>query len=163
MKLATIPFEEAKRRHPKEVNTILSKLRLGKSKHKSAKGEDLTWTYEICVEVMGYSFADLLAGKAEDAAARLDAMTLDERVADQVERTHTALHAKIGHWWSGEQVPNPPEVEASARQHLSVQMRDDATYKALPQEEKDRQAEEALAQLRGTPGFMELRIPRRRR
>ena len=52
MRLHTLTFEEAQRRHPKEVATILANLRRGKSKHRLAKGEDLTWTYEICVRVM---------------------------------------------------------------------------------------------------------------
>lgn len=159
MRLTELTFEEAQRRHPTEVARILARLRNGKSKHKKAKGTDLTWYYEIAVRVEAFSMADLLVGRAP---SRHDQMTLDERVDDQVKRTMTSLHAEIGRWWGGESVPNPPEVQARARQHITTAMRDDAAFQALPQEEKDRQAAEALAQLRGTPGFIELRIPRRR-
>lgn len=163
MKLATITFEEARKRHPKEVAEILSKLRLGKSKHREATGEKLKWEYETAVLIEGSgTLADLFGGKFEADRLRREAMTLDERVADEVRRTRTGLRATIGRWSDDASVPNPPEVPSRARAAHSEQMRERAEFDALSPAEQDRQREETLAQLRGQPGFMELRVQRRR-
>lgn len=161
MKLCEIPYEVALQRHPTQVRDILARLRVGTSKHKRAEPEKLTWSYECGVLISQEirTLADVMAGKFEEPPPE---MTIDERVADQVRRTRTTLYARIGHWNGVQHVDNPPEVAALARQHIATEMRDDAAYKALPQEEKDRRAAEALAELRGTPGFMELRVQRRR-
>ncbi len=163
MKLGTITYAEARKRHPKEVEEIVSKLRKGKSKNKDAAASKLTWEYQTAVRIDGSgSLADMLAGKFEAEAARREAMTLDDRVADEVRRTSTCLYASIGHWSYGTGVPNPPEVEARARKSHEETMRERARFDALSPAEQAREQEEALAQLRGMPGFVELRIPRPR-
>lgn len=163
MKLATITFEEARTRHPKEVTEILAKLGSGKSKHRKATGDKLQWEYKTAVLIEGSgSLGDMLAGKFEAGRLRREVMTLDERVADEVRRTRTSLQGTIGQWAHGVSVANPPEVESRARAAISEHMRERSELDALPPAEQDRQREETLAQLRGQPGFMEVRVQRRR-
>ncbi len=160
MKLVEIPYAEAVRRHPNEAAFILAKLRRGTSRHKAAPPDKLTWWYECAVSVQGYTLASVLAGAERADRAARDAMTFEERVADQVARTSTTLNAKIGRWWGGRGIRvNPPEVEVKAREGIARSMREEAEYRLLPQEEKDRRAAEALASLRGTPGFVVLHVP----
>jgi hypothetical protein len=165
MKVCDITYAEALKRHPAEVKMICTRLARGKSKNKTAKPETLAWSYECAVRIEGSgTFADLLSGKMDADAARRDAMSLDAKVADEVRRTHTSLQASIGRWADSQKVQNPPEVEANIRRRLETQAREQAEFDALPEEEQERQREELLGQLRGTPGFVELHleVPRRR-
>jgi hypothetical protein len=155
MIVATLPYEEMLRRHPKEVAEIVSKLRKGKSKVRDADPATITWTYEACVLIEGSgSFADLLSGKMERAERKWNAMTLDEKVADTVRRTSTGICARLGRWWGGsDAIPNPPEVAENTRAGLMAQAAEQARADALTPEERRRETEDLLRQLGADPGF----------
>ena len=160
MKLCDLTYAEATQRHPTEVSLIVGALRKSRSKHRATKPEDLKWSYECAVLIEGpSSFADILSGAMQADQERRDAMSLEERVADQVRRTRTCLQGAIGRWADSAAVPNPSEVETKARESWSCRMKEQAEYAALPEEEKTRLRDEALAQLSGQPGFMAIQIP----
>lgn len=111
MKLLDLTYEEALRRHPQEVSSILEKFRKSKGKTvKAASVEDLKWFYECCFEGESFSFAEVMAGVGLAHKQTQDALTKEEFLADHVRRTHTALQARLPHWSGAETVPNPPET-----------------------------------------------------
>ncbi|HUS88319.1 MAG TPA: hypothetical protein VMW91_02940 [Desulfosporosinus sp.] len=137
MKVCDLTYQEALERNPTEVKSILVKLRKGKSKHKKASPSKLAWSYECGVLIEGSgSFADMLNGKMAQKRAEFEALSIDERVADQVRRTSTSLEARIGRWSGSERVANPPEVAQNARANFEQQERERQEYEALPPEEK---------------------------
>jgi hypothetical protein len=144
MHVCDLTYKEVKTRYPAEVAKIMSALKKGKSKNREAKPQDLKWSFETCVEVEGYSFADILAGKAAEKAAKLRDMSLEDRVSDTLRRTHTSLTASIGRWGASERVPNPPEVEANVREGLVKQQREQDAFNALSPEEQERDRSETL-------------------
>jgi hypothetical protein len=160
MRICDLTYEEARRRHPVEVDKIIAALRRGKSKHKTAALEDLTWSYGCCVVIENgcYTWDQIMSGEAALDGARLDARSVDDKVADQVRRTRTNLEAQVGRWRGSEPVENPPEIEADARAYHEKADRERAEFEALPEAEQQRQIDGLLGALRGKPGFVELRL-----
>jgi len=156
MIVATLSYEEMLRRHPVEVAEIVSKLRKGKSKHRDADPASLTWTYQAGVLIEGCgSFDDLISGKMDRAERNWEAMSLEEKVADQVRRTSTGIYASLKRWSIGSDViPNPPEVEENARASFERQAAEDAVLDAMTPEEREQDIANLLGQLSGSPGFM---------
>jgi hypothetical protein len=144
MHVCDLTYKEVKTRYPTEVARIMSALRKGRSKNREAKPQDLKWSFETCVEVEGYSFADILAGKAAEKAAKQRAMSLDAKVKDEVRRTCTSLRGAIGQWSRTEMVPNPPEVEKDVRERLTKQKQQQDAFNALSPEEQERDRSETL-------------------
>jgi hypothetical protein len=149
----------ASSRHPREVEEILSQLRRSKSKHKRAKPKDLTWDYSWCLSGQSFTFAEVLSGAADRLWRAEDAMTVDEAVGDLVRRTGVALRASKGHWSGTALLATvPPEIVTLHRRSVAQKRADKAALDSLPREELQRQAEEALVELRKDPGFVELRV-----
>lgn len=48
-----ITYEEALRDYPEAVDVIMAKLRVGRSKRRLAKAEDLYWEYTWCTQIEG--------------------------------------------------------------------------------------------------------------
>lgn len=144
------------RRHPVEVAEIVSKLRKGKSKHREADPAALTWTYQasVLIESSG-SFEDLISGKMELDEDEWDALPLEEKVADQVRLTNTAIYASLGRWSIGSDViPNPPEVETNARAGFIEEAAEQARADAMTPDEREQEIASLLGQLSGNRGFM---------
>jgi hypothetical protein len=158
-----ITVEHAQRWHPEAVLSIMAKLRLGKSKQRGRSPEELTWKYSWCIECRGYTLGEILGGGREGllpCEPDEDSMSEDDAVQDRVRRTHVGLQASRGHWWAAEQLPKVPSMIADLhRKAIREKRAEKARYDALPEAEKERQFQEALGALRGTPGFIELRVP----
>ena len=154
-----VDYKVAKAKYPDAVKTVIAKLRAGKSKHNQARPESLKWSYSWCIRVEGFAFAQLISGEAEKLRVNEDAMTEEEAVQDRVRRSGVSLQGSKGHWSGYELLKEiPSELVEAHRQAIRTKRAEKAAYDALPQAEKERQFHEALGQLRGTPGFMELPI-----
>ncbi len=154
MKLCDISYEEAKKRHPEKVSSIINTLRKSRSKEKNSAPEELKWSYETCIQVMGFSFTDMISGKMREAQNAQEAMTFEARVEDEFNRTSTVLQATRNRWIGQEIVPNPPEVRENIQGKLKNQEKENREFESLSEEEKENQRKEALEYLSKQPGFM---------
>lgn len=158
MELA-VPFEFVMKRHAAEVGAIMRKLRAGTSKEKGRKPEDFTWKYTWAIRGgMTLGWADVLAGRVQPA--KVVQPTEDEEVQQLVERTcGVGLQASRGRWWGSETLNGiPPEIIALHRRNVHLARAEKAAWTALPSSEKRRQLQEALGELRKSPGFLELYV-----
>lgn len=155
MIVATLSYEEMLRRHPAEVAGIVAKIRKGKSKHREADPATLTWTYQACVLIENSgSFADFLNGKMERTERKWEAMSLEEKVADQMRRTNTCVCASLGRWYgSSDVIASPPELEQNARAALYAEAAENARLDAMTPDEREEEIADLLGQLSGSPGF----------
>lgn len=108
MKLRDLTYEEARERHPQEVEAIIWRLRRSRSRARLLPGSELQWFYDCCLRVDG----------------PLDwNQTPEERLWDEVSRTGTSIQAKGGRWRGIEVVPNPPEVIGMVRERIRLHPR----------------------------------------
>lgn len=153
-----ISYPTAAGRHERLVEEIVKKLRRGKSKHKDAHPVTLAWFYSWSIEVPGFSFQEIIAGKASEEQARQAALTEDDLVGERVKRTRASLYACIGRWYGTEPLDEVPlEIVRLHEAAVRHEREEKAAFDALPQEEKERQAQEALEALRKDPSFVEVR------
>lgn len=158
----TIEFAVVRSRHSEAVSSIIAKLRKGTSRHKTSRPEELVWKYTWAVEVEGFSVDQLFSGAALRRQEADRAMTVDEAVTDLVRRTGVALEGSRGRWTGYARLAEvPPEVVAVHRREVVRQRAERAAFEALPPEERERQAQEALRELRKDPGFVEVTVPLR--
>jgi len=155
MIVATLPYEEMLRRHPKEVAEIITKLRKGKSKVREADPVSITWAYHACVRIEGSgTLAEVFGGESERRQRKWNAMTLDEKVADEASRTYVSIEARLDRWCGrSEVIPNPPEVEENIRTNLTTRAAEQARVDAMTPEERKREVEGLLKELGRDPGF----------
>ena len=149
MIIATLTYEEMHRRHPAEVAEILTKLRKGKSKVREEDPATFTWAYHACLEIKSaMTLAEIFGNEPDRRQRELDAMSLDEKVADIASRTTVSILAKIGRWWGASSViPNPPEVEINAREGLVTQAVEQARVDTMTPEERSQEVSRLLAML----------------
>lgn len=103
MKLQDLTYEEARERHPQEVEAIIWRLRRSRSTARLLPAFELQWSYECCLRVDGP-----INWKQSP----------EERLWDEVGRTGTSLQARGGRWKGVEVVPNPPEVVGMVRERI---------------------------------------------
>lgn len=90
-----LSYEEIKSVYATEVATVMSKLRGGKSIHKSAKPEHLEWYFDWGYSVRSYTFAEMVSGTAKTYVAPTDPQVIaDEKMAT----AKVCLRGKIGKW-----------------------------------------------------------------
>lgn len=70
-----LTYEEALRRHPKEVQEVLQDIRKSRSKEKNTPPEKFTWSYSWAFSALSFSMAQLLSGNAPK-----ETRTVEERI-----------------------------------------------------------------------------------
>jgi hypothetical protein len=137
-----VPYVLVVEKHPSQVQEIVSKLRKGKSMHRSSREEDLQWFYNWCVRIDG-------------GVVHTQPDQEDQAVEDFVERARVHLYAVKGRWWGASD--HLPTVPVEVRNHFRAGWRkwkaEREAFESLPEEEKQRSFQEALGSLVGTPGF----------
>lgn len=147
-----ISYAHAVKRHPDEVKEAIAKLKKSKSKKRLVAPSKLKWKYSWCVQIKSHSFNDIVNGAARRDAAKWEAMTLQERVNDEANRTKVHLTvAGNGYWAPLKSVPDEIMEGIIEAQTYASQERD----RVLAMSEKERTAylQDLLKQLRG-PGFV---------
>lgn len=164
MHVKKLTYSQAKKRHPEEVEKIVRALRRGKSIHKDAKPEELSWSYECAVRNRDSgNFQDLISGKIEARRIAFEKLPFEERVQKTVADTTTTLNATIGQWYKAERVPNPREILIQTRKRFRKAQVETDTFEAMSEEQKKRQTQEALDELKGLHhGFVSIgfQLPR---
>lgn len=98
-----MPYEVVLERHPELVAEVTAQLRRGKSVHREAPPEALSWGYFYTVRFRSYSLREVLWG-----------ITRDEPPEDPLEeRVLVSVEARIGRWRGvsrGLVLPLPPEI-----------------------------------------------------
>lgn len=157
MKISDISYEEALRRHPKEVAGVVAKLRAGKSKSKGEDPANLGWSYECCVRIEsgGMTLAEVFGGEAERRERIRRETPLEDQVVDQLRRTTVWISARIGKWIGRSEALEapPPELETNVRANLQARDAEQARVDALSPEERKQEVERLLKQLGRDPGF----------
>jgi len=146
MILRTLTYQEALTTHPEAVKEIKACLRKSRSKHRYDEPDTFKWCYQCCVVVTG--------GEPQE---------LESKIADRTRRTSTSLQVTKGHWYHSVTVPNPPEVEEWHRKTLTEQLERTQAYAKLKEEnpeEWQRQMQDTLSKLNGSPGFFAFRVVR---
>jgi len=163
-----ISYERARTGFPEAVKEAVAKLRKGRSKHRNAAPADLRWSLSWGVRIEGgaFSFKDLLDGTARARAAARRAMTVEERIADEVRRVFASVEAAIptGHCYYGGAplTPVPDEIVRYITERKTEiyreEQREERRVAAMSDEERAAEAEQLLNKLRGTPGFVEVNL-----
>jgi hypothetical protein len=162
MRICALSYEEVIKRHPTEVTKILTNLRKGKSKNREATAIELDWSYECCVQIKGYTLAEVFGGVVEADQEERSELSVDDRVADQVSRTTVWLQAKLNRWCGqSDPIPAPPELVQGLRDKFEEEDREQARLKAMTLTERQEKIDELLGQLSKNPGFMAVIVPRR--
>lgn len=136
MKILTT-YEITQTRYLTQLKEIEVKLRKGKSKHKNANLQDMTYYFDYCVTIPFES----------------PPSSVEDWVKFQMKNSRTALCASIGKALYQVLIDNPPELEDRYRCSFLKSEEERNTYDALGVEEKQKEFENALSQLIGKPGF----------
>lgn len=150
-----VDYATALELYPEAVAEAVAMLRKSRSKHRKADPVTLKWKYWWCVEIRAYTFTELLDGTAQERGKDRHEMTLDERVADEVKRSHVSVvvannyHGKLG--------TVPDVIRELIEEGHKGNMAEEARVAAMSDEEREARTQEVLQQLRGSPGFMEFR------
>jgi hypothetical protein len=153
MKICTVSYEEALKRHPVEVASIVKRLRKGKSKLRENDPASFTWEYSRCVVIPnGRTLAEIFTEQNRRRAMTLE--DLDAAVADEIKRSQCALYLRAPRVGIGEGVEAPPELEPQVREGFERQAREQARVDAMTPEQRQAEIESLLGQLGRDPGFM---------
>jgi len=167
----SLDYKSALARYPDHVASVMAKLRKGKSKHKSAKPEELKWFINWCVivqAIQGSSLADFLnssGSRDRDSEPQSEAEFIERAKG----RTKCSLFAKAksGSSWFGGSIYDceatkpgilPKEIEDLERKSYRKQKKDDERRAAMSVEEKDEETNRLIGELRKSPGFCEIRF-----
>lgn len=140
--------------HKDHVDNIINKLRRGRSRHKDAEASELIWHYDYVTMINACSVNDLLAGNVTKIPD-----TVEERVAEELERVVVRLAASIGHWHgvSDQPLHSVPLPIRSLIHDKHVEMkREEDRVAALSPEEREHETASILDRLRGG-SFIELK------
>lgn len=162
-----VAFEEIKNRYPQHVKEVIAKIRKSRGKHKNDAPETFKWgfTFSVRIEggIMGTDFMQMIAG-AKPFPKEKEFKSEDSYVADFARRAMVFVGATKNTktiWASQEKIELPREIEEDVRKQRQEELAEKARITALTPEERDRETNEALRQLRRSPGFVEMRIPTR--
>jgi hypothetical protein len=153
-----VPYKSLLQSHPGAVQEALGTLRKGKSRHKADPPESFTWGFSWCVTVEGFSFEDLLSGRVP---AVVPEEAPEERVRAYARRCSVCVQVRKGRAYAySAQLPEVPEaILDQYRVAIEVEAGENARVEALSPEEREREIQGLLSQLRKDPGFMEISVP----
>lgn len=169
----TISSELAKTRHSAECQMFLEYLRASKTKAKNTPEADFEYSYSWSERIEGDSFADIMTGKALARQKAEQERSLEMKILARVNRSSVALLIKAGrvskyfpiagHFPGTEDRtgwPIPVEVFEEIKEQETKQAKEQDRINSLTPEQRQAEIDEALACLRGSPGFMEFHLPR---
>jgi len=143
----------------------MAALRKGRSKDRNVAPEDMEWSLGWGEMIEGdCSFGGLMSRmqrspEEREAEWRAEkSCTVEERVADNLRRIPSvAIEGRYKRAYASAMLPKGEHPEALVK-HLherhNEQYEDDQRLLAQTPEEREQAAQEALAALQGTPGFM---------
>jgi hypothetical protein len=107
----------------------------------------MKWRYEFGIEING-------RGSKKNRS-------VEERVEDDCRRTTVSIRGSVGRWWGYGTLKKgecPPEVRAIYEESAREDVAEETRISNLSDEERQKETEEVLRQLRGTPGFFEFHL-----
>jgi len=155
-----IDYNTALERHPNAVEAIREKIIEGTSKDKNTSLEDFEWSYDYCIQCQAYNITQVFDGTAQRDSQLKGEMSEDERVNDEVSRTHVALMATFKRCYARTSLSNycPPEIENQYREGVQKDMAEKARISNLSPEERQAETNAILAELGMDPDFIGIQL-----
>jgi hypothetical protein len=157
MMFREVTYETLLRDHPVQVQEAIEDLRKSRSKFRNDPPESFKWGYDWCVLHKGSgTLAEMLAREPSPPAS------IDEQVKEHGTACHVrVLMQKKSSRFTSELLATTPQfILDDYRKGLEERAAEQARFNALPPEERQRELESTLKQLRG-PGFVAIQVPRR--
>jgi hypothetical protein len=153
---------EAQQLYPQDYAAIVEQFVTRKTKLANASRDPaiLGWHIERAVEGRGFSFAEIMSGEAVALRRAQEAMTVDQKVADEVGRSSCRLVGHGQRWSRAAPVSMPYWLEQEIRGRIEHEEATRLTHEALPEEEKNRQLQDLIRNLHKDPRFVAVRLPR---
>lgn len=147
----------------KDFPNIYKEFREKKKKSK-AKGShvplsEFEFSFEIAEKIQGCSLNDVLSGKV--LKDKREEMTVEERLRKQLKNVFVQIQASYGRYQLRSEVLEeiPEQVEDGYRKSIQEQEEERKRVEALTPEERDKETQVLLRELRKYPGFLEMHIP----
>lgn len=169
-----IASEIAQERHAQECQEFLADLRVSKTKSKDTPEGEFVYAYSWSERIECDSFADIIGGNALARQQAERAKTVEEKIADRIQRSSVALTIKAGRvskfyrisgYFPGEGndrtgTPAPIEVISVIQKQETDRVAEFQRIENLTPEQRQVEIDEALGILRGQPGFFAFGMPK---
>jgi hypothetical protein len=140
-----LTYAEVKKRHPEELQKLVTQLRNSSSKHKDADASAMRFEYTYCIEC-----------SLDRRYSATVSATVEDKVADLLSRISPVnLTGKIGRWYTSIRVPNPPELEVYVRECAEKEVAERNRIDSLTDSERQAEVQKILKELRNLGAFYE--------
>lgn len=151
-------YENALAAYPDAVNSVMDKIRKGKSKCRHDAPDSFEWGYDWSVQITRgvYNIHQVLQIASGQRQHDPEPEGVEAKVADIIPRISVCISAKKGRttWLSAQRLPSvPPEIIAEYRKRFEEEEVEQRRIDALTPEQKDAELQDALGQLSRSPGF----------
>lgn len=161
-----VSYDVVEKHYPEALIEFERQLAKSRSKEKGKDRTHMRFTFSWGQKIQAYTFAEVfeIASGTKQKAERFvdlnqDPTPVNVRKFIEPSLVGVCLIAKIGHWQGNYQLT---EVPYQVIDHYCKLYRDEIEEKKrwdnLSAEEQEQEQQDALNQLRGTPGFMEFRF-----
>jgi len=151
-------LEEVQKLYPEIVESMKlaaeKKLKRSRNKKKGKNITELIWSYSHYLRCKAYRFNELLDGTTQADSHAFSSLSVDEKVADIVNRTGVCINATMpGASVTSDLLPTVPQVLVDKiREGVIKQQAEQDRINSLTDEERNAKIVELLEQLKG-PGF----------
>lgn len=145
----SITYEQAVAGWPDAAADVVAQIRAGRTKDKTT--DPATWQWSIVWSVIGKAFSlkEILDGTTRKHRQEMDAKSLDEQVEEELGNRTVVLRG------SCRQAPISSEVlRAEVRASLEDAEKERERLAALTPEQRAKEMDAVIAQLRGQPGLV---------
>jgi len=161
-----ITYKEAKKRYPVHVKEALARVAKSKNKYKHTHPELMHWCFDWCVRleggINGGDFLKMVAGEKPFPEHKKPSSE-DAEADDYFRRATITLAVRLGNTTytsAGKVTDQPKEIGDFIRKSFRDDAAEAARIAKLTPEEREAESNEILGQLRRSPGFVEMTIPR---
>jgi len=137
-----------------------------KKKKSKAKGalvplNKFKFSFEVTERIQGCNFSDILSGKALKDQKKEVERTVEERLQERLKNVFVYIKASFGQYYSLSSALKeiPKQIENNYKSMLQEQENEKKRVESLTPEERSKETERLLKELRKNPGFFEMHIP----
>ena len=161
----TISYEEMKKRYPEIIKEFIEKLRKGKSKERLSDEKELTYKFSWGIAGKACSFNEIINNLGKDKDPSFFDLYQDNVTIENIEkyfgnRIIWSFIASIKKWTTYiiPSEPYPKEILEYYIPSFKREVEDYKYFNSLTPEEKQKDIENCLKELRKDPGFFEVSI-----
>lgn len=151
-----ISYSKMKKLFPNEVAEVMSKLRKSSSKEKKAKESSLTWSFDWRQQIKGMSFDEMLKSIGQPKPKK----TVEQKLKELRKSLLISVKGQKNRWIGFSKQINviPDEVLEFYKSSYQEQEDEEKRIENLTEEQREKELEEDLKELRKYPGFVEITI-----